>query len=44
VVIDEAIDISREYGTDDSYRFINGVLDGVRKTIQVSEDRKEDRP
>jgi N utilization substance protein B len=34
VVIDEAIDISREYGTDDSYRFINGVLDGVRKTIQ----------
>ena len=33
VVIDEAIDISREYGTDDSYRFINGVLDGVRKTI-----------
>jgi N utilization substance protein B len=44
VVIDEAIDISREYGTDDSYRFINGVLDGVRKTIQVSEDRKENRP
>ncbi|MDR1306397.1 MAG: transcription antitermination factor NusB [Treponema sp.] len=34
VVIDEAIDISREYGTDDSYRFINGVLDGVRKTVQ----------
>jgi N utilization substance protein B len=35
VVIDEAIDISREYGTDDSYRFINGVLDSVRKTIQT---------
>lgn len=34
VVIDEAIDISREYGTTDSYRFINGVLDGVRKTVQ----------
>jgi len=34
VVIDEAVEISREYGTDDSYRFINGVLDGVRKTIQ----------
>jgi len=33
VVIDEAISISREYGTDDSYRFINGVLDGVSKTI-----------
>jgi N utilization substance protein B len=37
VVIDEAVDISREYGTDDSYRFINGVLDGVRKTIQSTE-------
>ncbi|MDR2072048.1 MAG: transcription antitermination factor NusB [Spirochaetaceae bacterium] len=34
VVIDEAVDISREYGSGDSYRFINGVLDGVRKTIQ----------
>jgi N utilization substance protein B len=33
VVIDEAVDISREYGTDDSYRFVNGVLDGVRKTV-----------
>jgi len=36
VIIDEAVDISREYGTDDSYRFINGVLDGVRKTIEGS--------
>jgi N utilization substance protein B len=34
VVIDEAVLISREYGTDDSWRFVNGVLDGVRKTIQ----------
>jgi N utilization substance protein B len=33
VVIDEAVCISREFGTDDSYRFINGVLDGVRQTI-----------
>ena len=36
VVIDEAVDISKEYGTDDSYRFINGVLDGIYKTIQGS--------
>ena len=34
IVIDEAIGISREYGTDDSYRFINGVLDSIRKTLQ----------
>ena len=36
-VIDEAVDISKEYGSDDSYRFINGVLDGIRKTLQSAE-------
>jgi N utilization substance protein B len=34
IVIDEAIGISKEFGNDDSYRFINGVLDSIRKTIQ----------
>ena len=31
VTIDEAVDISKTFGTSDSYRFVNGVLDGVRK-------------
>ncbi len=31
VTIDEAIDIAKEFGTDDSYRFVNGVLDGMLK-------------
>ena len=35
VTIDEAIDIAKEFGTDDSYRFINGVLDGIRKQRQT---------
>jgi N utilization substance protein B len=34
IVIDEAIGISKEFGTDESYRFINGVLDNIRRTIQ----------
>jgi N utilization substance protein B len=34
IVIDEAIGISKEYGADDSFRFINGVLDGIRRTLQ----------
>lgn len=34
IVIDEAIGIAREFGTKDSFRFINGVLDSIRKTIQ----------
>ncbi len=33
VVIDEAIDISKDFGSEDSYRFINGVLDGIRKML-----------
>lgn len=31
ISIDEAIEIAKEYGSDDSYRFINGVLDDIRK-------------
>jgi len=36
IVIDEAIGISREFGTDDSFRFVNGVLDSIRITLQDS--------
>jgi N utilization substance protein B len=38
VVIDEAIDIAKDFGTDDSYRFINGVLDGIRKTLEDTDE------
>lgn len=31
VTINEAVEIAREFGTDDSYRFVNGILDGIRK-------------
>jgi N utilization substance protein B len=34
IIIDEAIGICREFGADDSYKFVNGVLDSARKTIQ----------
>jgi len=33
IVIDEAIGICREFGADDSYKFVNGVLDSIRKTL-----------
>ena len=36
IVIDEAIGISKEYGADDSFRFINGVLDNIRKTLETA--------
>ena len=35
IIIDEAVDISKEFGTDDSYKFVNAVLDNVRKTLKV---------
>lgn len=33
IVIDEAIDISKEFGADDSYKFVNAVLDNIRKNL-----------
>jgi N utilization substance protein B len=34
IVINEAIGISREFGGQESFRFINGVLDGIRRTLE----------
>jgi len=34
IVIDEAIGICKEFGTDDSYKFVNGVLDSIRITLR----------
>jgi N utilization substance protein B len=36
ITIDEAIEIAKEYGSEDSYRFINGVLDGIWKATEAS--------
>jgi len=33
IVIDEAIDISKEFGSDESYKFVNAVLDSIRKKL-----------
>jgi transcription antitermination protein NusB len=32
ITIDEAIDIAKEYSSAESFKFINGVLDGIRKS------------
>ena len=34
VVIDEAVELARRYGGDDSPRFVNGVLDAVRLRLE----------
>jgi N utilization substance protein B len=44
IVIDEAIGISKEYGADESFRFINGVLDSIRKTLSGESCVREKTP
>ena len=36
VVIDEAVEIVKDYGTDDSYKFTNAILDGIKKDIAAN--------
>jgi N utilization substance protein B len=33
VIIDEAVELARRFGADDSARFVNGVADAIRKTL-----------
>jgi transcription antitermination protein NusB len=45
VVINEAVEIAKRYGTEDSPSFINGVLDAVRTVIRVGgEDASGGKP
>ncbi|MFP4153551.1 MAG: transcription antitermination factor NusB [Alkalispirochaeta sp.] len=41
VTIDEAVELAKELSTDDAYRFINGVLDGIRKRLETDGNRVE---
>lgn len=44
ITIDEAIEIAKEYGSEDSYKFINGVLDGIYKKAQPEGAGQESPP
>ena len=37
VTINEAIDIGKKFGTDESGAFINGILDGIRMALKENE-------
>jgi N utilization substance protein B len=41
IVIDEAIGICREFGADESFKFVNGVLDSIRKTLESRQNAKQ---
>lgn len=36
VTINEAIEIAKKYGTEESYAFINGILDKIKRTVVSS--------
>lgn len=36
IVVDEAVNISREYGPDDAYKFVNAILDKIGKDEAAS--------
>ncbi|MCH5290226.1 MAG: transcription antitermination factor NusB [Treponema sp.] len=33
IVIDEAVSIAKEYGADESFKFVNALLDSIRKEL-----------
>lgn len=37
VAIDEAVEIAKAYGTDDSGKFVNGILDSIRRELYRKE-------
>ena len=38
VAIDECVDLARAYGTDESFRFVNGLLGKVARRLEAGED------
>ena len=34
VIINEALELARSFSGDESVRFINGILDGIRRTLE----------
>lgn len=41
VVVDEAVEISKEYGNDSSASFINGVLGSIIKSQHIAEENNK---
>ena len=44
VVINEAIEVARRYSTEESSQFINGVLDGIRRSLESTHSEEEPAP
>ncbi|NLG18607.1 MAG: transcription antitermination factor NusB [Fibrobacter sp.] len=38
VVIDEAVELAKEFGTEDSGKFVNGIIDSIHKKMKKQSD------
>ena len=38
IVINEAVEIAKQFGQDDSFRFVNAVLDNIKKSFKNAEN------
>jgi N utilization substance protein B len=41
VIINEALELARTYGSDDSVKFVNGLLDGITRRLEEDKERGE---
>lgn len=41
VVVNEALEVARTFSADESVKFVNGVLDGIRKALEAQDDHGE---
>jgi N utilization substance protein B len=39
IVLNEAIELARTFSADESVKFVNGVLDGIRKVVRPNEEK-----
>jgi len=44
VVLDEAVELAREFGSEDSPRFVNGLLDRIARDLRPQETRGRRAP
>ena len=44
VVIDEAIELAKRFGGEESGQFVNGILDALRKKIEAARDPETPAP
>ena len=44
VVMDEAIEISKKFGTEESGKFVNGILDKIAKAQREARNSRRDNP